>query len=87
MTDNNISPADVETIYSMCDLDKQTLCGLYQPFGSHAVEIYEFLLDLGLVNRSGELTSKGMRIRTELQKKEAYRPKNIIYYDKPCDTE
>lgn len=68
-------------IRSMCDLDKQTLLGTYEPFGAHATVIYEFLKGRGLINASGHLTEFGFEVVAELQKDPHFR------VDKPCDTE
>jgi len=68
-------------INNMCDLDKQTLLGTYEPFGAHATVIYEFLRGNGLVNGRGHLTPLGFEVVAELQKDPHFR------VDKPCDTE
>lgn len=71
----------IGTIWSMCDLDKQTLLGTYKPFGAHATAIYEFLRGNGLINYSGNVTDFGREVIEELQKDPHFR------VDKPCDTE
>lgn len=68
-------------LHNMCDLDKQTLLGTYEPFGAHATAIYEFLRGSGLVDAFGSLTVFGKEVKQELQKDPHFR------VDKPCDTE
>jgi hypothetical protein len=71
----------LSVIRGMCDLDKQTLLGAYEPFGAHATIIYEFLRSNGLITITGHLTEFGFEVKRELENDPYFR------VDKPCDTE